>query len=149
MGSSGLRKQLLCQILDETADRKPDQLFCIHPISPDISQGWRRVTMADLAGAVNYTAWWIERTIGQGNSSEPLAYMGARDLRYATFAFACMKTGHSVSGRLYPVYCRLGYSDQIKGALPFSQKFRDGVSACPQRDKIFQVFLQCRAAESR
>ncbi|OJJ82686.1 uncharacterized protein ASPGLDRAFT_36808 [Aspergillus glaucus CBS 516.65] len=56
--------------------------------------------MADLAGAVNYTAWWIERTIGRGNPSEPLAYMGARDLRYTTFAFACMKTGHSVSGRL-------------------------------------------------
>lgn len=97
MGSPGLRKQLVCQILDETADSKPDQLFCVHPISSNISQGWRKVTMLDLAGAVNYSAWWIDRTIGQGSASEPLAYMGARDLRYATFALACMKTGHSVS----------------------------------------------------
>lgn len=124
MGSSGLRKQLLCQILDEKADRTPEQLFCVHPVSSDISQGWRRVTMADLASAVNYSAWWIERTIGHGNPSEPLAYMGARDLRYATFALACMKTGRSVSCRLYPAYCVTSdSSNQTMGAPSLSQKF--------------------------
>ncbi|QKX61516.1 uncharacterized protein TRUGW13939_08668 [Talaromyces rugulosus] len=96
MGSSTLRKKILCHVVDEIAYRDPEKLFCIHPISSDITQGWRRVTLANLADAVNYTAQWIVRTVGPASEDEHLAYMGANDIRYAAFTLACMKTGHSV-----------------------------------------------------
>jgi acyl-CoA synthetase (AMP-forming)/AMP-acid ligase II len=50
---------------------------------------------------VSYTAWWIDKTIGQGTKSEPLAYMGANDIRYVVFFLACMKTGYVVSNHKY------------------------------------------------
>lgn len=99
MGPLGLQSRLMCHVVDELANRKPDQLFCVHPISSDISQGWRKITFKDLASAVNCTAWWIDECIDQGTKSEPLAYMGANDIRYAIFILACMKTGHVVSSR--------------------------------------------------
>lgn len=98
MGSIGLQNRLLCHVVDELAERRPKQLFCVHPISSDISAGWRKITFKDLAGAVNYAAWWIERTVCLHKKSEPLAYMGANDIRYMIFVLACMKTGHVVSG---------------------------------------------------
>ncbi|GAB1198516.1 hypothetical protein APSETT444_007839 [Aspergillus pseudonomiae] len=51
--------------------------------------------MRDLAGAVDYTAWWIEMAIGKGFDGEPLAYIGANDIRYVAFYLACMKTGYA------------------------------------------------------
>ena len=78
----------------------------MQPVSADIfSRGWREVTFKELAGAVDYMAWWIERVVGPACTQEagvrartgPLAYMGANDIRYVVFILACMKSGHVVS----------------------------------------------------
>ncbi|KAI9925939.1 hypothetical protein MW887_005745 [Aspergillus wentii] len=92
--SAGLKKRLICHVVDELALNKPEQLFCVHPISNDLAQGWRHISMKDLADAVNYTAWWIEKTIGVGTGAEPITYIGTNDARYVAFFLACLKTGH-------------------------------------------------------
>ncbi|RFU27629.1 hypothetical protein B7463_g8720, partial [Scytalidium lignicola] len=94
MGSLPQQNRLLCRLVDELAKHKPNQLFCVHPVSSDISEGWRRVTLKDLAHAANYSAWWIKKTIGQSTKFESLAYLGANDIRYVVFVLACMKTGY-------------------------------------------------------
>ncbi|KAJ5908197.1 hypothetical protein N7495_000879 [Penicillium taxi] len=91
-----LRKKLVCQIVDDTAYENPEKLFCIHPIFTETSKEWRRVTMGDLADAVNYTAQWIEKTIGLSSQCKSFVYLGANDIRYATITLACIKTRHSV-----------------------------------------------------
>lgn len=97
MGSTNFDQRLMCCVVDELAESRPEQLFCIQPISSDLSQGWRNVSMRDLAGAVDYTARWIEMTMGKGSDFEALAYIGANDIRYVAFYLACMKTGYAVS----------------------------------------------------
>ncbi|OAX81574.1 hypothetical protein ACJ72_04086 [Emergomyces africanus] len=80
--------------VDHLKEHNPDQLFCIHPVSSDVSQGWREVTMKDLSGATDYLSRWIEAHVAPSSKCETLAYMGANDIRYAAFILACTKVGH-------------------------------------------------------
>ncbi|GMG25989.1 unnamed protein product [Aspergillus oryzae] len=107
MGSTNFDQRLMCRVVDELAESKPEQLFCVQPISSDLSQGWRNVSMRDLAGAVDYTARWIEMAMGKGFDFQPLAYIGANDIRYVVFYLACMKTGYA------PVYLTNGFFSVI------------------------------------
>ncbi|KAJ5338907.1 hypothetical protein N7452_005635 [Penicillium brevicompactum] len=88
------RGVLLPHAVDKLAFTSAGAIFCVHPISSDISDGWQIITFKRLAGAVNGLAWWIEKNIGQGKSFEVLAYIGANDIRFAIFLLACLKTGH-------------------------------------------------------
>ncbi|EEH09810.1 ochratoxin A non-ribosomal peptide synthetase [Histoplasma capsulatum G186AR] len=94
MGSANVEIRTLSAEVDYLKENNPNQLFCIHPLSPDISQGWRNVTMKDLSGATDYMARWIEDNVAARSSHETLAYMGANDIRYAAFILACTKVGH-------------------------------------------------------
>jgi len=98
-GSDDLTGQrLLTQVLDYRAKVQPDGLFAKVPlVLDDHRPGWRDVTYGELAHAVDYTAWWIEKSIGVSKKPETLTYMGANDMRYIIVALACLKTGHSVS----------------------------------------------------
>ncbi|KAF7592004.1 hypothetical protein BBP40_000784 [Aspergillus hancockii] len=94
MGSTNLNQRMMCGVVDELAEHQPEQLFCMQSISSGVSQGWQNVPIHDLASAVNYTSWWIEMTIGKSSTPEPLAYIGANDIRYVAIYLACMKTGY-------------------------------------------------------
>ncbi|PGH13106.1 hypothetical protein AJ80_06478 [Polytolypa hystricis UAMH7299] len=95
MGSDRIEQSLLPTTLDRLNETNPTQLFCVHPISSDISQGWRKVTMKDLSGAVDFMATWICENVASSSKPEALAYMGGNDIRYAAFVIACMKLGHA------------------------------------------------------
>ncbi|KAL4876608.1 hypothetical protein BJY04DRAFT_231506 [Aspergillus karnatakaensis] len=88
------RGRLLTTAVDDLAALCPSNVFCIHSLSRDISDGWRSVTFKTLAGAVDNLAWWIANNIGESKSLEVLSYVGANDIRYAIFILACLKTGH-------------------------------------------------------
>ncbi|ODH53244.1 hypothetical protein GX48_00440 [Paracoccidioides brasiliensis] len=94
MGSMKFGSGTLAAEVDYLKENNPNQLFCIHSISSDISQGWRKVTMKDLSGAVDYLAKWIEENVSPGSNQETLAYLGSNDIRYIAFILACMKIGH-------------------------------------------------------
>lgn len=87
-------ERLLPQVIDAYAKRDPERIYALVPHSADVDQGFRRITMKELARAVNRIAWWIDREIGHSDNFETLAYMGATDIRYGIFFFAAIKCGY-------------------------------------------------------
>ncbi|KAJ5157506.1 acetyl-CoA synthetase-like protein [Penicillium canariense] len=87
-------KRLLTKTVDYVAAHEPEKLFAVIPRGSEVCDGFQRLSVRDLARAVNSLSWWIEDTIGKGNSRETLTYMGANDVRYFFFLLACQKTGY-------------------------------------------------------
>ncbi|KAJ5130112.1 uncharacterized protein N7515_006151 [Penicillium bovifimosum] len=87
-------KRLLATTVDSRAAATPSQRFAVIPQGSETSNGFREISIKDLAQAVNAMSWWIESTIGPATSRETLAYMGGNDIRYFIFLLACQKTGY-------------------------------------------------------
>lgn len=91
-------KRLLPHIVDERARTGYDRPFALYPRSKVPGNGFREVSYAQLANAVNRAAWWLEVAITRFEEKEnPVAYLGPNDLRYIIFVLATMKTGRKVS----------------------------------------------------
>ncbi|KAJ9646719.1 hypothetical protein H2204_000411 [Knufia peltigerae] len=89
-------KRLLPQAVDFIAQTDPKRVFLtFHTGGDDYRQGWEHLNFEQLAKAVDWTAWWIQRTIGTSTEAEVLAYMGTQDVRYSIFTIASLKTGHA------------------------------------------------------
>lgn len=101
MGSIAPQRTPL-RILDTIADSQPDQIYCIHPLSSNISLGWKNITFADLSGAINRMVVWIQKNVAASDQPQTLAYMGANDIRYCVFVFACMRLRYTVGGFIQP-----------------------------------------------
>lgn len=95
MGSITPQRTVL-RILDDIATKDPNQVYCVHPVSSDIAQGWKTITFADLHSAINRLALWINEHVASPAEPQTLAYMGANDIRYIAFVFACMRLRHTV-----------------------------------------------------
>ena len=89
--------RLMPHVVDELAQSAPGRIYATIPVSSDISQGFRDVTMIQIAKSVNYLAWWLEQSFGHSSSFETLTYMGVPDLRYAIVFLAAVKCGYKVS----------------------------------------------------
>lgn len=89
-------ERLLPQVVDYHASKTPNRIYGSYAITHDISQGFRNVTMKEMASAVNGLAWWIHDSIGTSKSFETLAYMGITDLRYPMMCLAAIKCGFKV-----------------------------------------------------
>jgi acyl-CoA synthetase (AMP-forming)/AMP-acid ligase II len=96
----GLRTPL--RIVDSIAANNPDALYCIQPVTSDISEGWVRVNFKALVNAINRTATWVQENVTPSEEPETIAYVGANDIRYIAFIFACMRLRHTVRS-----YCPL------------------------------------------
>ncbi|KAJ5321437.1 Male sterility NAD-binding [Penicillium atrosanguineum] len=79
------------QIFDAVAELRPDQIYCIHPVSSDLSLEWKTITFTDLSRAIKRMAVWIKENVADSEHPQTLAYMGVNDIRYCTFVFACMR----------------------------------------------------------
>ncbi|KAL4919649.1 acetyl-CoA synthetase-like protein [Aspergillus aurantiobrunneus] len=98
MDSSTFEPRFITNVLYEEARIRPDRTFCIQSLSLDsVNGGWRRVTVADLARAVDAFASWIEERIAPNGTPTRLAYVGSNDARYNICVLACLKLGHCVS----------------------------------------------------
>ena len=94
-------KRLLPHIIDERARMGYERPFALFPRSKVTSQGFRTVSYALLANAINRAAWWLDSTITADEEKErPFAYLGPNDLRYVIFVLATLKAGRKVS-RIY------------------------------------------------
>ena len=87
----------MAHVIDDTAGSDPTRKVCSIPKGSSISDGFVDFTFNELAHAVNYTAWWIERVFGRSSKEETLTYIGANDIRYLVVVTACNKTGYKVS----------------------------------------------------
>lgn len=104
MGSYDSHSTLLT-ILDQIARKEPDRLYCIHPKSSDISQGWKEISFGDVLNASNRMAHWIQENVGSSDHPEVLAYSAANDIRYVAFVLACMRLGHIVRSSFTHIIC--------------------------------------------
>lgn len=88
--------RLLPQVLDDLAKSKPGRIFASVPKTFELKDGFRDVTVLQLARSVNQFAWWIEKTIGRSSTFETVAYLGLPDLRYTIVFLAAVKCGYKV-----------------------------------------------------
>ncbi len=89
--------RLLPNVVDELAQSSPERIYATIPLSSDVSQGFRDVTMLEVAESVNHFAFWLEESFGRSSSFETLTYMGVPDFRYAIVFLAAVKCGYKVS----------------------------------------------------
>lgn len=91
------KNELVPSIVDNLANVTPHALYAEYPISTlSYEEGYRRITYGDLANAVNGVALWLLETLGAGEESEPLAYIGPNDLRYPALILGAAKAGYAV-----------------------------------------------------
>ncbi|KAJ5116031.1 hypothetical protein N7456_000379 [Penicillium angulare] len=91
----GLTK-LIPTILDELAVHDPERLYGELPISPSgYESGFWKVTFRRLANAVNGTAKWLIDTLGEGEKSETVAFIGPNDMSHIVLTIAAVKAGYT------------------------------------------------------
>lgn len=95
MGSISQNSTVL-RLLDSIYARDPATLYCLHPASSEVADGWVDISIADVVGATNRLALWIHENVASADEPQALAYMGANDIRYCAFVFACMRLRHTV-----------------------------------------------------
>ncbi|KAL8666376.1 MAG: hypothetical protein Q9168_007491 [Polycauliona sp. 1 TL-2023] len=88
--------RLLPNVLDDLAVNHPERIYTAFPKTTNPKEGFRYVTMAQTALAVNHMAWWLHETIGTSSSFETVAYLGVPDIRYAIIFLAAVKCGYKV-----------------------------------------------------
>lgn len=88
---------LVPNIVDQWAQDEPERLYAEYPVSTlSYEEGYRKITYADFANAVNGVAWWLHNTLGPGRDFQTLAYIGPNDLRYPALILGAAKAGYIV-----------------------------------------------------
>ena len=86
--------ELLPHTIDHYARFKPDLIYAEYPRSLNtVDDGYCPVTYRSLANAVNGIAWWMNKTLGQGDG-QVLAYLGPNDIRYPALVLGAVKAGY-------------------------------------------------------
>ncbi|KAI0837983.1 acetyl-CoA synthetase-like protein [Hypoxylon sp. FL0890] len=96
METSPYGRRLLPCVLDELARAEPQRLFAAIPKSADISEGFRDITVADVARCVDFMAAWIEGQFGRSEVFETVSYIGIPDLRGVVVFYAAVKCGYKL-----------------------------------------------------
>lgn len=70
-------QRLVPQIIDESASQDPTRLVGLMAKSADISKGFTKVTIGDVARAVNFMAFWLDKNLGRETEFETVAYLAS------------------------------------------------------------------------
>lgn len=91
-------KRLIVSLIDQYAADEPEKIYALVPRhEEDLSQGFKDITYAQLANAINHASWWLESTLGKSDGSfETFAYVGPKDLMYPILTVAAAKVGRRV-----------------------------------------------------
>ncbi|OTB19794.1 hypothetical protein K445DRAFT_52566 [Daldinia sp. EC12] len=89
-------QRLISVVADELAHKTPYRIYAAISKTSDISDGFRDITMKDLARCVNFTARWIENQFGRSNRFDTLTYIGISDLRGPIVFLAAVKCGYKL-----------------------------------------------------
>ena len=91
-------ERLLPTLIDEIATTTPNRVYASIPRDDaDMSNGFRDVTYADFARAIDDFAFWLDSALGRADGTFPtFAYFGPRDLGYAVVVVAAAKVGRKV-----------------------------------------------------
>ena len=111
-GSSEYSRRLVPTVVDEIARSEPGKVYAAIPVSSgDLDAGFRDITFAQFASAINGAAWWLERELGKSSEFRTLAYLGPNDIRYPIIAIAAVKVGYKVSTT--PLLMRIDTNDSV------------------------------------
>ncbi|ETS81832.1 hypothetical protein PFICI_06834 [Pestalotiopsis fici W106-1] len=89
-------RRLFPSYLDEIAQTTPGRVYAAIPKTANVEDGYRDVTIADLARCANFMAKWIEDKFGKSQNFETITYLGLSDLRGVALFFGAMKTGYKL-----------------------------------------------------
>ena len=84
---------LLPVIIEDRARSKPLAAFAKNPQNNAYENGYRIVTNAALAIAIDYVANLISSTFAPGHENQCIAYLGQSDLKYTIVLLAGIKAG--------------------------------------------------------
>ena len=73
---SAAGQRLLHLTVDEIAVNSPGRIWAAIPRSTTLSDGYRDISFAALANAINRLSWFLESRIGRSKSFETVAYLG-------------------------------------------------------------------------
>ncbi|KAI4716999.1 acetyl-CoA synthetase-like protein [Aureobasidium sp. EXF-10727] len=90
--------RLLPTLIDDVATTTPNRVYASIPRDDsDMSKGFKDITYADFARAIDALSWWLDETLGKTDGTFPtFAYFGPRDLGYAIVVVAAAKVGRKV-----------------------------------------------------
>ncbi|KAI0147491.1 hypothetical protein GGR57DRAFT_476649 [Xylariaceae sp. FL1272] len=89
-------RRLMPAVLDRLAVTAPDRLYGVIPKTADVTEGFRDISVADMARCVNFVARWIEELHGRSQSFETISYIGTPDLRGPAIFQAAVKCGYKL-----------------------------------------------------
>ncbi|KAI0449144.1 acetyl-CoA synthetase-like protein [Xylaria acuta] len=89
-------RRLMPCVLDQLAKTVPSKLFAAIPKTGHLLDGFRDVSVSDMARCVDFMAHWIENHLGRSASFETLAYIGIPDLRGVAVFYAAVKCGYKL-----------------------------------------------------
>ncbi|RYP31564.1 hypothetical protein DL768_011169 [Monosporascus sp. mg162] len=89
-------RRLMPSVLDELAKTNPNKLYGAIPNTADVTEGFRDVTVADIARCANFMATWIVERFGRSESFETLTYIGIEDFRGVAVFHAAVKCGYKL-----------------------------------------------------
>lgn len=84
------------QVVDDLAATVPDRVYAAIPKTSDVKDGYRDITIADLARCVNFMARWLEGRFGKSKTFETITYVGLSDLKGIATLLAAIKVGYKV-----------------------------------------------------
>ncbi|KAL4918936.1 hypothetical protein BDW62DRAFT_200335 [Aspergillus aurantiobrunneus] len=88
------KHKLLPAIIDELALREPDSLWAEYPSSSaTFDDGFKRITNAQFANAVNGCACIITQALGKSDTGEPLGWLAPNNARCTIALVAAIKAG--------------------------------------------------------
>ena len=81
--SSMAGRRLLHVTIDEIVAKTPERIWGSIPRSTTISDGYRDVSYATFANAINRLSWFFESALGKSITFEAVAYIGEPALCHA------------------------------------------------------------------
>lgn len=82
------KRDLLPHMIDARAASGYTRPWALIAKSRNALDGFRSISHAQLANAINRSAWWLDSNI----SDTTFTYLGPNDVRYAILVIAAMKT---------------------------------------------------------
>ncbi|RYP10073.1 hypothetical protein DL765_008227 [Monosporascus sp. GIB2] len=89
-------RRVMPSVLDGLARTNPNKLYGAIPKAADVTEGFRDITVADIARCANFMAAWIVERFGRSGSFETLTYMGIEDFRGVAVFHAAVKCGYKL-----------------------------------------------------
>ncbi|CZR57114.1 related to NRPS-like enzyme [Phialocephala subalpina] len=85
-------QRLVPQIIDESASHNPTRLVGLIAKSADVSKGFNKVTIGDVARAIDFMAFWLDEKLGKQADFET----GSNDFRYWAVVFGGNKCSRKI-----------------------------------------------------